>query len=63
MVITEESFQLVRMKKWAVKGYYSSKYLSKLSKQTTMVATMLAGQAMQGKLIDLSEILNNDLSC
>ena len=51
MVITEDSFQPVSMKKLAVIGYHSSKYLSKPSKLTTLVTIMLAFQAMQSKLI------------
>ena len=48
-------------------GYHSkphlSKYLSKPSKLTTLVTTILAVSAMQSKLINLSEIINNDVSC
>ena len=63
MWLPEESFQPVRMKKQAIIGCHSSKYFSKPSKQTTLVTKMLAGQAMQSKLINLSEIINNDVSC
>ena len=43
-------------------GYHSSNYLSKLSNETTLVTLILAGQAVQSKLINISEIINNDVT-
>ena len=66
MVITEVSFQLVRMKKLKKLSQTvirASILVNLTNKQQTLVTTMLSVQNMQSKLINLQGIINNNASC